>query len=80
MNVLEWEMNPGDAVAFNFKVLRGSRGNTSSRRRRAFSLRLIGDDATFTERPGITSPPFPNHGMSSGQKLREDRFPIIFSQ
>ena len=80
MNVLEWEMNPGDAVAFNFKVLHGARGNTSSRRRRAFSLRLIGDDATFIERPGITSPPFPNHGMTSGQKLREDWFPIIFSQ
>ena len=80
MNVLEWEMNPGDAVAFNFKVLHGARGNTSSQRRRAFSLRLIGDDATFIERPGITSPPFPNHGMSSGQKLREDWFPIIFSQ
>ena len=80
MNVLEWEMNPGDAVAFNFKVLHGARGNTSSQRRRAFSLRLIGDDATFIERPGITSPPFPNHGMTSGQKLREDWFPIIFSQ
>ena len=79
MSVLEWEMNPGDAVAFNFKVLHGARGNTSSRRRRAFSLRLIGDNVRFIERPGITSPPFPNHGMTSGQRLREDWFPIIFS-
>lgn len=77
MNVLEWEMQPGDAVAFNYGVLHGARGNTSQSRRRAFSLRLVGDDARYVERPGPTSPPFPEHGMKSGEKLREDWFPTI---
>jgi ectoine hydroxylase-related dioxygenase (phytanoyl-CoA dioxygenase family) len=77
--VLEWEMEPGDAVAFNYKTLHGARGNNSSKRRRAFSLRLVGDDARYVTRPGPTSPPFPGHDMVDGQRLREDWFPTIFT-
>lgn len=80
MRILEWEMEPGDAVAFNFRTLHGARGNESPIRRRAFSLRLVGDDARYTERPGRTSPPFPGHGMTEGQRLREDWFPILFDR
>jgi ectoine hydroxylase-related dioxygenase (phytanoyl-CoA dioxygenase family) len=80
MDIREWEMQPGDAVAFQYHVLHGARGNTSDARRRAFSLRLVGDDARYTERPGPTSPPFSGHGMTEGQKLREDWFPILYSR
>ena len=78
MEILEWPLQPGDAVAFDFRVLHGARGNESSIRRRAFSLRLVGDDALYVDRPGRTSPPFPGHGMRPGERLREDWFPIIF--
>ncbi|MDA5558058.1 phytanoyl-CoA dioxygenase family protein [Shimia sp. MMG029] len=78
MRVLEWEMAPGDAVAFNYHILHGARGNTATSRRRAFSLRLLGDDARYVERPGHTSPPFPGHDMQEGQKLREDWFPMLW--
>ncbi len=78
MDVLEWEMEPGDAVAFNFKTLHGARGNTTAQRRRAFSLRLVGDDARYVERPGRTSPPFPGHEMKAGDRLRADWFPVIY--
>ena len=77
MTIREWEMEPGDAVAFNYKTLHGARANTSQNRRRAFSLRLVGDDARYVERPGRTSPPYPGHGMEPGQRLREDWFPIL---
>ena len=77
--IFEWEMEPGDAVAFNYKILHGARGNDSTMRRRAFSLRLVGDDARYVSRPGPTSPPFPGHDMVDGQRLREDWFPTIFS-
>lgn len=80
MNILEWEMEPGDAVAFHYGVLHGARGNTSTRRRRAFSLRLLGDDARYVQRPGKTSPPFPGHGMQPGEELRKDWFPIIYGR
>lgn len=76
MTVLEWPMQPGDAVAFHFDSLHGARANTSDRRRRAFSLRLLGDDARYVTRPGRTSPPFPGHDMVEGQRLREDWFPV----
>ena len=77
MPIVEYEMEPGDAVAFHFRTLHGARGNQSDTRRRAFSLRLVGDDARYVTRPGPTSPPFPGHGMVAGQKLREDWFPML---
>ncbi len=80
MDIREWEMEPGDAVAFNYGTLHGARGNTAAIRRRAFSLRLLGDDARYVQRPGPTSPPFPNHDMKEGQSLREDWFPVIYER
>ncbi|MEM6276006.1 MAG: phytanoyl-CoA dioxygenase family protein [Pseudomonadota bacterium] len=77
MTVLEWAMEPGDAVAFNFMTLHGARGNEAASRRRAFSLRLVGEDARYVTRPGRTSPPFPGHAMEDGQHLREDWFPVL---
>ena len=76
MRVLEWAMEPGDAVAFDYRVLHGARG-IPALSARAFSLRLVGDDARYVERPGRTSPPFPGHDMEAGQRLREDWFPVL---
>lgn len=80
MVIREWAMEPGDAVAFNYKTLHGARGNTSTSRRRAFSLRLVGEDARYVERPGRTSPPYPGHDMVPGQRLREDWFPVLLQR
>ncbi|QJF52140.1 phytanoyl-CoA dioxygenase family protein [Roseobacter ponti] len=77
MPVTEYQMQPGDAVAFHFRTLHGARGNSAGSRRRAFSLRLVGDDARYVARPGPTSPPFPGHDMAPGQVLREDWFPFL---
>lgn len=78
MKILEWAMEPGDAVLFDFRTAHGARGNATQTRRRALSLRWVGDDARYVERPGRTSPPFPGHGMVSGERLRDDWFPIIW--
>ncbi|MCP3936191.1 MAG: phytanoyl-CoA dioxygenase [Actinomycetia bacterium] len=78
-HILEWDMEPGDAVAFDYRTLHGARENQSTERRRAFALRFVGEDARFTQRPGPTSPPFHGHGMTEGQRLREDWFPTIYS-
>ncbi|WP_170581816.1 phytanoyl-CoA dioxygenase family protein [Ruegeria arenilitoris] len=80
MRIVEFDMEPGDAVAFNFRTLHGARGNKSDSRRRAFSLRLVGEDARYVERPGRTSPPFPGHDMRAGQRLREDWFPVLLNR
>lgn len=78
MRVLEWALEPGDAIAFSFRTLHGARGNESAERRRAFSLRFVGDDARVVERPSTTSPPWPGHGMLPGERLRDDWFPTIW--
>lgn len=78
LDIREWAMEPGDAVAFHYHTLHGARGNTAQTRRRAFSLRLVGDDARYVDRPGPTSPPFPGHNMVPGQRLREDWFPMLY--
>lgn len=78
LRVVEWEMEPGDAVLFDFRTVHGAHGNPHGRRRRALSLRWVGDDAVYVERPGRTSPPYPGHDMKNGQKLREDWFPTIW--
>ena len=76
--ILEWSMNPGDVALFHFRTVHGARGNFSTQNsRRVLSLRWLGDDIIYTERPGKTSPPFPGHGMQNGQRLRKDWFPII---
>lgn len=80
MDIREWTMEPGDAVAFNFATLHGARGNETQTRRRAFSLRLVGDDARYVERQGRTSPPFPGHDMQPGDRLREDWFPVVYNR
>ena len=80
MDIRQWQMQPGDAVAFHFGILHGARGNTTALRRRAFSLRLLGDDARYVERPGRTSPPYPGHNMQAGQVLREDWFPFLYQR
>ena len=75
--VLEWAMQPGDAVAFHYRTVHGARGNATDRQRRVLSLRFVGDDARFVARPGPTSPPFPGHEMSPGDRLRDDWFPVL---
>ncbi|MGR3492835.1 MAG: phytanoyl-CoA dioxygenase family protein [Shimia sp.] len=76
-DIRKWAMQPGDAVLFDFRTVHGARGNPSGARRRALSLRWVGDDARYVERPGRTSPPFPSHDMREGQTLREDWFPLL---
>jgi ectoine hydroxylase-related dioxygenase (phytanoyl-CoA dioxygenase family) len=78
LRVVEWPVAPGDAVAFHYKTVHGARGNLAATRRRVLSLRWVGDDARYVERPGRTSPPYPGHGMRPGQRLREDWFPILW--
>ena len=51
--ILSWTLQPGDAVAFDFRIVHGAAANTGqSTRRRAFSARWVGDDALFVDRQG----------------------------
>jgi ectoine hydroxylase-related dioxygenase (phytanoyl-CoA dioxygenase family) len=78
-NILIPELSLGDAVLFNFKTVHGSTGNNTSKSRRAFSMRFIGDDVKYIDRGGPTSPPFDGIKLKTGDLMREDWFPKVFN-
>ena len=79
--ILGWAVRPGDAIAFDYRTIHSAPANSSkSNQRRAFSLRLVGDDTRFVRREGIvTSPPFPGVTLQHGDVLAGDEFPILRS-
>ncbi|MGE0765102.1 MAG: phytanoyl-CoA dioxygenase family protein [Hyphomicrobiaceae bacterium] len=76
--VVGFEMQPGDAVAFNFRTLHGAPANATTNRRRAVSFRWVGDDARFAKRKGRTSPPFPGLEFEDGAPFAGPDFPIVW--
>jgi ectoine hydroxylase-related dioxygenase (phytanoyl-CoA dioxygenase family) len=76
--ILGWAMEPGDAVAFDFRCLHGAPANTTANRRRAISFRWVGDDAVFAKRKGRTSPPFPHLVFEDGEPFDRPDFPVLW--
>jgi ectoine hydroxylase-related dioxygenase (phytanoyl-CoA dioxygenase family) len=77
-DIAAWALEPGDVIVFDFRSLHGTGDATVKNTRRAFSTRWLGDDVTYCERPGETSPSYANHGMRHGDKMRSDWFPILW--
>ncbi len=77
-DIVSWALQPGDTVLFNFKTVHGTTDGINTRRRSAFSSRWLGDDIRYLDRPGETSPPFPDIGLQPGERMREDWFPVIW--
>jgi ectoine hydroxylase-related dioxygenase (phytanoyl-CoA dioxygenase family) len=77
-DIVGWELEPGDAVAFHMLTLHAAAGSRA--RRRAFSLRLIGDDVTYAPRPHRSSPPFPglDAELAAGRPMDHRLFPVLW--
>jgi ectoine hydroxylase-related dioxygenase (phytanoyl-CoA dioxygenase family) len=77
--VVGWALEPGDAVAFHMLTLHQAAGSPT--RRRAFSLRLLGDDARYAPRPHRTSPPFGELDveLEAGGPMDHPLFPVLRS-
>jgi ectoine hydroxylase-related dioxygenase (phytanoyl-CoA dioxygenase family) len=77
--IVSFDVQPGDVIAFSYRILHaapGTAGLTNSRRR-AVSMRYVGDDATFALRPWLHSPPFEQRDLVVGGPLDDDRFPLV---
>lgn len=74
-DVIGWALEPGDVVAFHMLTLHRAAG--SATRRRAFSLRLLGDDITYAPRPHRTSPPFAGLELEAGGPMDHPLFPRL---
>ena len=77
-DIVSWALEPGDAVAFHYRTLHGARGNATARARLVFSARWVWDDATFADRGGVTSPPFPELTLKDGEALVSPLFPRVW--
>ncbi|MGQ7247078.1 phytanoyl-CoA dioxygenase family protein [Halomonas sp. V046] len=76
--ILGWALKPGDAVFFNMLTLHAS-GGVGAGRRRAFSVRLLGDDMVHAPRSWTTSPPFPglDKELAAGVPMDHPLFPLV---
>lgn len=77
-NILAWALEPGDMVCFNMLTLHAAPG--SATRRRAFSLRWLGQDMRHAPRPWKTSPNFPglDTELAAGAPMEHPLFPLIW--
>ncbi len=78
LTIRGWHMEPGDAVAFDFRTIHGAPANTSSAPRRVFSTRWVGADARFVERGTRGSPPFPHLTLRDGAPFDAPDFPVVY--
>ncbi len=79
--VISFDTDPGDVVVFHYRTLHDAPGNPSAtNRRRAVSLRWVGDDAVWAERPWQVSPPFEDGGLRPGDPLDDERFPVVHTR
>lgn len=78
--IVGWALEPGDAVAFHMLTLHAARGVDGTRRRRVFSVRFVGDDATHAPRRWQTSPEFPGLAaeLPPGAPLEHPLFPVLW--
>ena len=78
--VLSWDVEPGDCVAFHGFALHGARGNATNERRRALSTTWLGDDAVYAPRPGELEKHFQYMTAKiPGERLTDDRlFPLAW--
>lgn len=78
--ILGWDLEPGDAIAFDYLTVHGAPGNASNEHsRRVISTRWLGDNARYIDRGGETSPPYPHliGRLKTGEPLPESEFPFI---
>ena len=64
--------------AFHALVLHGAGGNVSEQvRRRGYTARYLGDDATYSSRPG-TNKGLRNSLLRDGDRLDSEQYPLVW--
>jgi ectoine hydroxylase-related dioxygenase (phytanoyl-CoA dioxygenase family) len=76
--IVSWDMEPGDVLAFHGRTLHGAKGNQNPvRRRRAVAIRYTGEDVTYYNGPGSFSGLL-NPNLDNGDPLDSDTFPVVW--
>ena len=79
-NIRRYEMEPGDAIFFDFLTVHGAPGFPFGGRRRVLSLRYLSDAARHAPRRWRTSPPFDglDGELADGAALDHPLFPLVW--
>ncbi len=78
-DIVAWDMQPGDVIAFQAMVVHGAGGNRRhDLRRRGYTVRYTGDDARYSARPG-TSKPLCDPALADGAPMGGPEFPLAWS-
>lgn len=77
--ILSWQLEPGDAIFFHMLTLHHAYGVPGRHRRRAFSLRFLGDDMVHAPRTWVTSPQFEGlqRQIPAGAPMDHPLFPML---
>ncbi len=77
--ILSFDLDPGDCIAFSGLVLHGVMPTDHSRGSRRFSTRWSGD-AVFFSRGGVCSRSVRETGLSDGDPLDCDWYPVLWTR
>lgn len=77
--IIGFDVEPGDALLFDYRLVHRSRGNPSGHRRVAVSWRWLGDDSTWHPVPGADPIVNQDHTwLAPGQRIADDDvFPVV---
>lgn len=80
-DIVGFDVEAGDAIAFSSWIVHGAPGNAGPNRRVALSTRWLGDDATWAPHPGCdpTVTQADTTVEPGAYPADEDRFPLIFA-
>jgi len=77
-DIISFDLEPGDAVAFWAMILHGSQGNADQgRSRRGYAARYIGTDVRYDPRIG-TAQALHVDGLAPGSAMELDRYPVVW--
>src|SRR2546423_1574682 len=79
-DIRRFDLEPGDAIFFDFLTVHGAPGFPYQTRRRVLSLRYLSADARYAPRPWATSPPFEglDAELAAGAAMDHPLFPVVW--
>lgn len=79
--ILSWDMQPGDVIAFHAMIVHGATGNTSTdKTRRAYSVRYAGAETQYKDSSDIPGRNLDliNPALNDGAPLDSPMFPVVY--
>ena len=78
--IVHWDLDPGDLLAFDGFIVHSAMGNrTSSRRRRGYAVRFALDQARYAQNQGVADW-LVDESISSGSPLKSEFYKVVYSR